>query len=296
MSTRIIKIQQPLASHWEYAVRNGFWDFIVRSSVAPGDEAYFWVGGSPGRVVGRARVTSGLRALTGHEPHAWSPDDPGRSRYKHRVDLTDFESLDVEIYMGELRSIGVQPSQAQVITVPDTGVSWFEQRMGVTDPFDQALAALRSDTSWAAMDIEVVEDDRRQKVPASVVIRRGQRRFREALLTAFDRCCAVSGCAVVELLEAAHISPYKGEHTDRPDNGLLLRADLHTLFDLDLLTIRATDLTIAVAPVIGDSLYRDLEGRALRSRTDRVEPNREFLLKHNHKCRWLLQDATTGGN
>lgn len=149
-------------------------------------------------MVGRARVTSGLRALTGHEPHAWSPDDPGRSRYKHRVDLTDFESLDVEIYMGELRSIGVQPSQAQVITVPDAGVSLFEQRMGVTDPFDQALAALRSDTSWAAMDIEVVEDDRRQKVPASVVIRRGQRRFREALLTAFERRCAVSGCAVVE--------------------------------------------------------------------------------------------------
>jgi predicted restriction endonuclease len=146
------------------------------------------------------------------------------------------------------------------------------------------------------MDIEVVEDDRRQKVPASVVIRRGQRRFREALLTAFDRCCAVSGCAVVELLEAAHISPYKGEHTDRPDNGLLLRADLHTLFDLDLLTIRATDLTIAVAPVIDDPLYRALQGRRLRSRRDGVETNREFLLKHNHKCRWLLQDATTGGN
>jgi hypothetical protein len=193
----------------------------------------------------------------------------------------------VEIYMGELKSIGVQPSQTQVITVPDTGVSWFEQRMGVTDPFDQALAALRSDTSWAAMDIEVVEYDGRHRVPASVVIRRGQRRFREALLTAFDRRCAVSGCAVVELLEAAHISPYKGDHTDRPDNGLLLRADLHTLFDLNLLTIRSTDLTIAVAPVVDDPLYRELEGRNLRSRSDRVEPNRDLLATHNAKCTWL---------
>lgn len=47
----------------------------------------------------------------------------------------------------------------------------------------------------------------------------------------------MSRCSLTPVLGAAHIAPYRGELTNKPRNGLLLRADLHTLFDLQLLTV-----------------------------------------------------------
>ncbi len=301
MSVRVITIDKNYPQHWDYAKSNGFWDLQFESTLLhPGDDVFFWVTGTPGRVIGRATVTTPIRELHGTEPHAWDPTDPRRGEYTHRIGLDDFIDLDETIRWGEVRAAtGAGGRLNPVTAIPDRGRTWFEWRMGVAtaDPFEAAVEALASDTYWERMDVEVMTDDRRERIPASVVIRRGQRRFRDALLAAFDRRCAVTGCSVVELLEAAHISPYKGDHTDRPDNGLLLRSDIHTLFDLDLLTIRATDLTVAVAPVVDDPLYQDLEGRLLRSRGDRVGPNRDLLAKHNGRCVWLQTtraDATGG--
>lgn len=59
-----------------------------------------------------------------------------------------------------------------------------------------------------------------------------QAQFRASL---FDLCggrCAVTGWSVPEALEAAHLLPHTGDpFRDRPDNGLLLRRDLHSMFD-----------------------------------------------------------------
>ena len=48
----------------------------------------------------------------------------------------------------------------------------------------------------------------------------------------------MSGCREEEVLQAAHILPYTDAETNKIDNGLLLRADLHNLFDLYLISIR----------------------------------------------------------
>ena len=74
-------------------------------------------------------------------------------------------------------------------------------------------------------------EDARTRVLSSIVRRRGQPLFRKRLLKAYDRRCAFTGCAVEALLEAAHIVPYRGSDTNHIANGLLLRADLHTLFE-----------------------------------------------------------------
>jgi len=67
--------------------------------------------------------------------------------------------------------------------------------------------------------------------------RRGQPEFRRRLLEAYESRCAVTGNAMPDLLEAAHIIPH-AEGTDyRESNGLLLRADIHTLYDLHHLSI-----------------------------------------------------------
>jgi hypothetical protein len=60
----------------------------------------------------------------------------------------------------------------------------------------------------------------------------------------------VTGSQVVDLLEAAHIKPYRGEKDNNLTNGLLLRADIHTLYDLDLLGIDPDKLIVELHPGI----------------------------------------------
>lgn len=97
----------------------------------------------------------------------------------------------------------------------------------------------------------------------AVAQRQGQGAFRAKLLEAYGQCCAITGCNAVAVLEAAHILPYRGEHTHRADNGLLLRSDLHTLFDLGLLWITEAH-TVAIADTLRGTDYEGLDGQALR--------------------------------
>lgn len=73
--------------------------------------------------------------------------------------------------------------------------------------------------------------DGRKKVLREFAIRQGQKKFREKLLGAYEFRCAVTGTAIMATLQAAHIVPYKGPQTNSVQNGLLLRADIHNLFD-----------------------------------------------------------------
>ena len=66
--------------------------------------------------------------------------------------------------------------------------------------------------------------------------RRGQAKFRNDLL-AIDARCAITGCLTVNALEAAHIRPVKDVGESTVANGLLLRADIHRLFDLGYLAV-----------------------------------------------------------
>jgi len=71
----------------------------------------------------------------------------------------------------------------------------------------------------------------------AIKTRRGQKSFRNALLQIFEGKCCITGCEVVDVLEAAHIIPHTEETNYHITNGLLLRADIHTLFDLGLIQI-----------------------------------------------------------
>jgi hypothetical protein len=70
--------------------------------------------------------------------------------------------------------------------------------------------------------------------------RPGQQRFRADLKMAYGCRCCISGCTVSETLEAAHIDPYGGNDFDHLQNGLLLRLDLHRLFDAGKLAVEPT--------------------------------------------------------
>lgn len=106
-------------------------------------------------------------------------------------------------------------------------------------------------------------EDARKRTLAEIVQRQGQAQFRGELLRAYRSTCAISACAVGEVLEASHIIPYKGPDTNRVDNGLLLRADLHTLFDLGLISVDGESLRVVIGPKLKETPYAELEGRAI---------------------------------
>ncbi len=123
--------------------------------------------------------------------------------------------------------------------------------------------------------------DARERAIAQIVRRRGQPDFRRTLIEAYEARCAISGCEAIEVLEAAHIIPYKGPATNSVQNGLLLRADLHTLFDLGLITIEAETLRVIVAPTLQMTMYIDFAGKELRAPRDpSAQPSIEALRLH----------------
>lgn len=67
--------------------------------------------------------------------------------------------------------------------------------------------------------------------------RRGQSKFRTSLFESYGGKCCISGSDVGSVLEAAHIVPHAEEKNYSVLNGLLLRADIHTLYDLNLIGI-----------------------------------------------------------
>ena len=73
--------------------------------------------------------------------------------------------------------------------------------------------------------------------PTLISPRLGQGAFRVSVTDIYGRRCAVTGEKTLPILDAAHIRPFGqgGEHA--VTNGLLLRTDIHRLFDLGYVTV-----------------------------------------------------------
>jgi hypothetical protein len=121
--------------------------------------------------------------------------------------------------------------------------------------------------------------DGRERVAREIAIRRGQSAFRRHLINAYG-CCVMSGSTVIPTLEAAHIVPYQGPGTNHPSNGLLLRADLHTLFDMGLLAVDHVTFQILVHPNLNGTEYEALRGQVLQVGQAGAYPSRDALLIH----------------
>lgn len=134
--------------------------------------------------------------------------------------------------------------------------------------------------------------DARVAVERTIKARRGRAAFRDALIEAYDGRCAMTGCAIRDVLEAAHIHPYRGEHTNHVNNGLLLRADVHTLFDLHLISIVPATMTVVIARSLRTSEYAFLDGVMLRPRRNGTHPISLTALEDHlrtHRTRQLVE-------
>lgn len=97
-----------------------------------------------------------------------------------------------------------------------------------------------------------------------LIRRRGNPRFRNTLLEAYERKCAITSFDAPDALDAAYIIPFRGKYTHHPSNGLLLRADIHTIFDLGKIAVDTRNMTVVVSDELRNTTYRLLAGRPLR--------------------------------
>ena len=123
--------------------------------------------------------------------------------------------------------------------------------------------------------------DGRQAVIDTIIKRRGHPSFRQALLEAYDFRCAITNFNAVDALEAACIVPFRGKFTHHPSNGLLLRSDLHALFDLGKMAIDTGSMSVVITDDLMETSYRILVGRPLRYPKDEAHrPSGEALDLH----------------
>jgi len=127
----------------------------------------------------------------------------------------------------------------------------------------------------------------RYGAPILVRPRLGQGAFRVIVTEVYDRRCTVTGERTLPVLEAAHIKPYGSGGPHQPENGLLLRSDLHTLFDQGYMTVDAAELKVIVSGRIREEFengrdYYQLHGKPIRlPRETSSLPSREYLAFHN---------------
>jgi putative restriction endonuclease len=134
----------------------------------------------------------------------------------------------------------------------------------------------------------MAEGSERYGTPVPVRPRLGQGLFSLAVRDAYEGACAVTHEHSAPVLEAAHIKPYAqgGEH--RVDNGILLRRDLHCLYDRGYVTI-TPDYVFRVGNRLRDEFKNGRSYYGLNGTTISVpgksllRPGRELLEWHTHE-------------
>jgi putative restriction endonuclease len=122
--------------------------------------------------------------------------------------------------------------------------------------------------------------------PTLVRPRLGQGGFRVGVIEAYDRRCIVTGERTLPALEAAHILPVTEQGTHEVSNGLLLRRDLHALFDQHYITI-TPDKRLMVSRRIREEFengrdYYAMHGNRVRDpRLSDDAPSAQALTRHN---------------
>lgn len=228
-----------------------------------------------GLAVNKAMVYRDLAAKHGRTPKAW---EYRMQNISHVLDQSNQKWIE-----------GLRPAKNVGPDVTETIVKLLAlgPPTAVSPATSAELEAQRLLIDKSGFFVPEKVEDQRNRVLRSIVQRQGQQEFRMALLAAYESKCAITGCGVVDVLEAAHIHRYLGKETNAVSNGLLLRADVHTLFDLNLVGVDASTMRICVSPKLVGTSYWELTGRVLASASSkRFEVDKRQLEMHRSRCDW----------
>jgi putative restriction endonuclease len=113
--------------------------------------------------------------------------------------------------------------------------------------------------------------------PTLVAPRLGQGSFRTLITTAYNYRCAITRERTLPVLQAAHICPYAEGGSHELSKLLLLRSDLHTLFDEHYITVEPTRRTLVVSRRIREQFENGRDYYALNNRP-LLQPAEELAL------------------
>lgn len=116
---------------------------------------------------------------------------------------------------------------------------------------------------WERVDNPLIGNRKRQSISK---VQREQEKFRGALM-AVDECCVLTGESTKEALEAAHIIPVKDGGAEVIENGIILRADIHRLFDAGFFYISPTGKVVVTEEKMTNAYLNVLNGKELPQNT-----------------------------
>lgn len=255
------------------------WSVAAHRQIRSGDRVYLFKQGQGtrgifgvGEIVGEPEEGEPFAGSAGSNRAYYAPIRFSRLIFPGNGFLLPLESL------RDVVPASLINSQSSGIGVP-TAVD--EQLQRLLDP----TAPLSPEVADSSFDPSPLEDQH-AFVLQQVRARRGQAAFRNALIAAHGARCMVTGCTTLDVVEAAHIRPFgKGAGHDL-GNGLLLRADIHTLFDCGLIAFEPETLEVILAPRLEKSDYAGLSGRRLTF--GQVRPSTVALQERLEKFRLVV--------
>jgi hypothetical protein len=225
----------------------------------------------------------------------WGVDQPEQDMREYLFFLS--EPVPLNLPCAELADY-LPTIAGDVIRVPADGISRIEADFGGIERFvrrrllntsvggpilDMSGMIRLSERDMAKLQLLEPQNSKegRQAVVDTIIKRRGHPGFRQALLDAYEYRCAITNFTAVDALEAAYIVPFRGKATHHASNGLLLRADVHTLFDLGKIAVDTKTMSVVIGDDLMETSYRILAGRPLRyPRDESQRPSTEALDLH----------------
>ena len=218
----------------------------------------------------RAKKHPKWRCNNGHEFEDPSEGEEPVSKYVALFGGT-FVRLEHPISVTQLKGTALRPSDQ--LSIEELDLARLERLlfpagekvlgMVVATGFLKSPASDEADEELEP-DVAPSAADEREQVLRAIKVRRGQSSFRRGLIKRYGSRCLVTGCGLEAILEAAHIAPYRNASHNDPSNGLLLRADIHTLFDLYLMRIDPITLTVTFDESVCHEGYSAYHGKQLQ--------------------------------
>ena len=166
---------------------------------------------------------------------------------------------------------------------------WKEMR-GNWDAFvldsEKVLTAIKGSSDQENDQAVKPADYSGENKPIQTTARVGQSFFRNAVLSAYNGKCCITGLSDKRLLVASHIIPWREDESNRlnPRNGLLLSMLHDKAFDLGIITIN-DDMTIRVTKkdVVHDNYFKSsiefYDGERI-TLPEKFQPQTDFLTYH----------------
>jgi hypothetical protein len=201
--------------------------------------------------------------------------------------LTNFASLDPEIRSSGRKGLsGASKSDKKIWDEMNSDWPGIAKEI---DDVESSLGVVHENDSEVDGDLESYTGKTRSAV---IEARVGQSFFRQAVLSAYDFRCCITGFSIPELLVASHIVPWRDDKDNRlnPRNGLCLSAVHDRAFDLGFITI-SDDLSLQLSnrlqklnadPYVNNTFCK-YEGRPIHL-PNKFSPDMGFLKRHREIC------------